>query len=95
MVKNWLSAGAWNALLVGAIVWGAAKMFGQDASTASALGAAASIGLFAGELAGHWAANYGTSTIASSTMPAQLLGPANVGQFNQRPFGTAGLSGGQ
>jgi len=65
--KNWLAAGAWNALMIGAIVFGGAKLFGADKNTANALGSAVSIGLFSGEIAGQLA-SIGTFS-EGSTIP--------------------------
>jgi hypothetical protein len=50
--SNWIAAGAFNSLIIGGIVWGAASLLGADSNTASALGAATMAGLFAGEVAG-------------------------------------------
>jgi len=56
MNANWLSRGAWNSLLVGGVVYVVAQLLGEDEESASIYGTAVSAGLFAGELAGQWAA---------------------------------------
>jgi hypothetical protein len=73
LTSNWLASGAFNALLIGAIVWGGAKMFGASSQKASALGSAATIGLMAGSFASRWA----SSKVAS--LPGSIV--ANEGNF--------------